>query len=179
MWIKKYNFTLLELMIYLAAFLVVSSLAFSLFFSGFDRGKKIREAAEDINRVASFGDRWRCAIRKAEEVKLDKERLVLYKSGKPFLYYELFNGGIWKSFESSKYWYLVLDGVKSCRFKSRKKSDFSVCSIDNTEIIESSDNENIWQVEIELKSRIKNGKIKPLFCFVAVLENPVMLVPGE
>lgn len=165
--IKKTYFTLIELLIYCGALTVVGTLSLSLYYAGLKNAKDIRTATEDINRVSNFGDCWREHIRNADEVKLIDGKLVFLKNSKPDLYYYFDDEIVWQRKKQDKPWQPVLLNVKDCRFSSRLDGDVKIVNQENNKVIIGKENPRIWQMEIELFSKNKKAKTKPLFFFIA------------
>lgn len=168
MWTKKQHFTLIELLIYMGALIVIGTLVLGLFYTGLQNAKSIRQSASDINRVSVFGDKWRKDIRNADEVEIVDGKLILSKDGESKIYYEFDQGTVWKRKEGDKFWKAVLLDVKSCCFSYRHDGDLEALNLENYQVLEGGDNPYVWQLEIELKSRNKKSKIKPRFYFIAV-----------
>ncbi len=56
---------LIDCMVYLALFLVISAVAFRVFYSCWDNAKNFRRSADEIAATLKIGDRWRTDVRTA------------------------------------------------------------------------------------------------------------------
>jgi hypothetical protein len=148
------GYILIEYLIYIAVLAVVMEVAFSAFYRYLDHSRDLNRASDDILRVLRVGELWRADIRQAvgpprviEEGGLSAceiphtNTLVVYLAGRGFVWRKQGEGAPRE----------VLQRVKTARII--KDTGRTLTS---------------WRWEIELATRKKVVRVKPLFTFEAV-----------
>ena len=153
------GYLLIEYLIYIAVLAVVMEVAFSAFYRCLDNSRDLARNSEDILRVLRVGEVWRADIRGAVAAPRiivegnvsaceipQTNNLIVYVSG---------NGSIWRK-QGEGAPREVLPRVKASRIL--KDSRQNVIS---------------WRWEIELATRKKVVRLRPLFSFEAVPGRPM------
>jgi hypothetical protein len=148
------GYLLIEYLIYIGVLAVVMGLAFSAFYRCLDNSRNLARQAEDVLRVLNTGELWRKDVREAVDPPRlisegDLTALEIPKRGHLVVY--LFDdGSIWRK-----------DGAAAPRdILGRVKNSRMI--EDRRERITS------WRWEIELATKKKAVRLRPLFTFQAV-----------
>jgi hypothetical protein len=149
--IRYRRFTLVEVLIYIAVLAVVTGLALSLFHRGFANSRNLRLAADDVLRISRLGDRWRERVRQAADFRLDQAEMSIVHSGGKTFFYKFADGAIKEKEGDAGQWRTLMANIKSCSFTEIKNPGFTT-----------------WELNVELRTRTPNAKVKPLFSFIAV-----------
>ena len=145
---------LVEVIVYIAVFVVVIGLALSAFYHFHMQSAYLRRNAEDITRTLKAGERWRDEIRNCSEVEIIAEpnaNILRLATEQREILYTFQEGKVWRKELPDGRWVAVLKDVKSSEFQS-----------------ETEDQVNSWKWELELASQQKIVRKKPLFSFMAV-----------
>ncbi|HXC98779.1 MAG TPA: hypothetical protein VN048_05515 [Verrucomicrobiae bacterium] len=146
---------LIDCMVYLAVFFVITGLALSIFYRCSDGSRLVGRTADDISSTVSAGERWRDDVRQAT-VPLRVEdfatgQLVTISTTNGAIRYRFSDGAVWRQNGDNAAWTSVLSRVKS-----------SSVTPDNRHRV------TAWRWEVELKPRQKFPRTLPLFTFEAV-----------
>jgi Tfp pilus assembly protein FimT len=146
------GFTLLEVLVYLAVLVVVVGCATMTCFECLHSATSIRQSADDVARALDLGERWRSDIRGATgPVQVTgagaaEECRVPMQAGE--VVYTFANGEIRRQAGPSAPNELWLANVKSSQIQSETRGHVLA-----------------WRWELELKSKRRDVKLRPLFTF--------------
>jgi type II secretory pathway component PulJ len=153
------GYLLIEYLIYIAVLAVVMEVAFSAFYRCLDNSRDLARNSEDILRVLRVGEVWRADIRGAVappriivEGNLSAceipqtNSLIVYLSG---------DGSVWRK-QGEAAPREVLPRVKASRILKDAHKDVTS-----------------WRWELELATRKKVVRLRPLFTFEAVPAHPM------
>jgi hypothetical protein len=146
---------LVECMVYLALLLLVLAGASVLFFRSWDTSLGLRRTMDDLSATLKAGERWRQDVRSAAEPPRsekteDGEYLFLpQKTG--VVVYCLRQEMLWRSTGENTPWNLLLGNIKSSRMLEDRRHQTAA-----------------WRWELELNTRRKSARLRPLFTFEAV-----------
>jgi len=148
---------LVDCLVYLAIWTVVVGLAFSAFYRCMSYSKNLARNADDIARALKAGERWRQDVRAASgpfklvawEAVVEQALHIPQKTNE--VIYLFIDGAVLRQGGTNAPWIPVLSGVKSSRMEQ-----------DERERLVS------WRWEVELKSKQKVARVRPLFTFQAV-----------
>jgi hypothetical protein len=145
---------LVDCMVYLALFFVVTGLAFSMFYRCFDNSRLVRRTADDIASTVSAGERWREDVRQTTSpLRVEASsagQVVVIPRSTGDIRYRFSDDTIWRQNGDNATWTLLLSRVKS-----------STMAPDHRHQVVA------WRWELELKPRQKYPHMLPLFTFEA------------
>ncbi len=146
---------LIDCMVYLALFFVITGLALSICYRCWDGSRLVGRIADDISSAANAGERWREDVRQAT-TPLHMEsstagQLVTISTTNGPIRYRFSDGAVWRQNGDNAAWLSVLPRVKSSRVTP-----------DNRRRVVA------WRWEVELQPRQKYPRMLPLFTFEAV-----------
>lgn len=153
------GFTLIECMVYIAAFLILSAVAMGSFFLCWDHSKALISGSDDIRSALLTGERWRADIRQATgsiaiETNASGE-VVKIPEGEQAIYYRFESGKIFRQVGTLNLPVLLLPTVKSSGMKQEIRGGVTACR---------------W--ELELVQRRKEIHTPLKFTFEAVPKAP-------
>jgi hypothetical protein len=146
---------ILECIVYLALVFLIVGLGYVAFYRGWDNSANLRLNAEQIARALTTGERWREDVRTATgPLRLEEstgEQVLHLPHGSGEVTYRAAQGGIWRQASGRAVSIEVLDRVNSSRMQLDQRR-----------------NVKAWRWELELGTREKKRRIKPLLTFEAV-----------
>jgi len=152
------GFTLIECLIYISVMAVILSIGLAAFYRCWDDNKAISRNSNDIIRTLKAGEIWRADVRAATGpiviITTNSEQLVRIPTGKRERVYSFANGEVRKQKDTDNSWQVILPSVKSSQMEIDKR-----------------DHVTAWRWEVELASKRKDAKVRPLFTFEAVPGN--------
>jgi hypothetical protein len=145
---------LAECLVYIAISAVLVGVGSMLFLRCMDTAKNCLRNADDITGALSVGERWRADLRRAIETpsacEPGRADFVIPVDGGHVVY--LFeNGAIWRSETGDATWARLLDRVETASWDSEKRK-FTTA----------------WHFDLEMQTKKKNARLRPLFSFVGV-----------
>jgi Tfp pilus assembly protein FimT len=144
--------TLIEVLVYMALFVVVVGFAVAAFFGCWDNTKKLRRDADDVARALDIGERWRADVRGAtgavELTAANGTEQFRIPAAAGDITYTSANGEIHRQAGSSGPETLWLANVKSSQMQSEARGSVAA-----------------WRWELELKSARREARTRPLFTF--------------
>ena len=150
---------LVECLVYLAVFFVVTGLAFAALHRTWLAHKALRHNAEDIVAALHAGERWRADIRRAtgpiEHHEENGMWIVRIPGADDSVFYLFSHGEVMRSTTNRLSEAVVLRNVKASEMTPDQRSQITA-----------------WCWELELKSSRPNAKTRPLFTFTAVAPHP-------
>jgi hypothetical protein len=148
------GYLLIEYMIYMGLAVVVIGVAFAAFYKFFDHSRDLSRNAEDIIRVLRVGELWRADIRNATAPPQlrTEEGLVACEmtSTNSRIAYVFADGAVWRQAGDDPP-RQVLPRVRASQMIQEQR-DAMTC----------------WRWELELQTRKKVVRVRPLFTFLAV-----------
>jgi Tfp pilus assembly protein FimT len=149
---REHGFTLIEMVVYMALFVVVVGCATRTFYDCWDNTKALRNNADDVARALEIGERWRADVRAATGVV----QLTATDGAEEFripapageVTYIFANGEIRRQAGSTDLNTLWLSNVKSSQMQSDARGHVAA-----------------WRWELELKPARKEARLRPLFTF--------------
>jgi len=143
---------LIELLVYMALFVVVAEFATMTFYHCLDDTSALRRGTEDIARALDAGERWRADVRGASgTVRLTvanetEECRIPARSGE--ITYTFANGEIHRQTGATTPGTVLLSNVKSSQMQSDARAGVAA-----------------WRWELELKPGRGESRMRPLFTF--------------
>jgi hypothetical protein len=140
---------LMECLVYMALLVVVLGLAFAAYYRCADNSKRLNQNVDDIVRALQAGERWRDDIRAALAVTSAEDSLRLVQS----------NATVDYVFGQNAVWRRAGDGAPLARFLPAVKASR----------MEKDERRHVtaWRWVVELNSREKSPRFRPLFTFEA------------
>jgi Tfp pilus assembly protein FimT len=152
---RRGGYLLVEYMIYIAVLAVVMGLAFGAFYRSLDNSRDLNRSTEDILRVLAAGEQWRADVRRAQTPpKLITEGPMTtceISTADGLVVYLFSQESVWRK-ESEQAPRQILPRVAR-----------------SSMIQDQSPRVTSWRWELELKTRRKQVRMRPLFTFEAVL----------
>jgi hypothetical protein len=146
---------LVECMVYVALFAVISGLAFAAFYRAEKNSRNLRYNSEDILRVIKAGEVWRKDIRRAtaplQLVEAPEAQILHIPQGTNEVLYAFREGEMLRRPTPAALWTRLVPKVKGSRMQLDRRQHLSA-----------------WRWEVELKSEQKVARVKPLFTFQTV-----------
>jgi hypothetical protein len=146
---------LIDCLVYLAVFFLVTGLALSVFYRCWDGSRLVGRTAGDISSAANAGERWREDVRQATTpLRVEDSttgQLVTISTATGAIRYRFSDGTVWRQSGDNATWTSALPRVKSSRMTP-----------DNRRRVIA------WRWEVELQPRQKYPRTLPLFTFEAV-----------
>ena len=146
---------LIEAIVYMGLFLLITGLASAAFFRILDTSKHLRRAAQDIGLALTAGERWRADVRAATGPPQltdegDGQVLALPQGGR-VVHYVLEGGTVMRQAGTNAPWLKVLAGLREAKLYRDQQA--GVVS---------------WRWELELGGPLKTPRLQPRFTFQAV-----------
>ncbi|MDB6025071.1 MAG: hypothetical protein JWM68_1294 [Verrucomicrobiales bacterium] len=142
---------LIECLVYFALLFVIIGLAFTAYERTQLTSLQLKKNTEDIVASLRAGERWRDDIRAAtNDPSIEKETVHIQQTSGEVIYV-FREGTVLRRGVSSPQWTPVLRGVKT-----------------SSMIQDVGSNVTSWRWELELKTKEKSPRVKPLFTFQAV-----------
>ncbi len=148
--------TLVECIIYIGVLALIMSLAYNAFYRYLDYSRSLRRNAEDIIRALKAGERWRADVRAASgpvrvEMENHAQALRIPQTNDEVIYLFTAAGDIWRLTQNAPLGQPLLENVKASNMMADPRSRLTV-----------------WRWEVELISRKRDLRLRPLFTFEAV-----------
>jgi hypothetical protein len=149
---SEHGTSLIELLVYMALFVVVVGFATAAFFDCWSSTKILHRDADDIARALDIGERWRADVRGAtgvvQSIVVNGAEQLRVPTATGEVTYIFANGTIRRRDGSAGPDTLWLSDVKSSQMKAGARGRVTA-----------------WRWELELKSARKEGRMQPLFTF--------------
>jgi hypothetical protein len=156
---REAGITLVECIVYIAVFLILSAVATGAFYLSWDHSKALISATDDISAALRAGERWRTDVRVASgEIRVKKtlsETVVTIPEGDKEIEYHLSAGELRRQAGSDGFSALLLPRVVSSEM-----------------IPEVRDGIWAWRWELEVAQQRKETHIPLLFTFEAAQKTP-------
>ncbi len=151
---KRNKFTLVELLVYMAVFSVFSTIAYKTFTVGHHNSQNIIRITDDILRISHIGDIWRKEFKKADNVEVKNNTMIISYKDNTTIIYSHKNNQLLKS-KNEKANRILASNIKSIEFKK----------LDTLNI-------KAYEMNIELHTTSNEiSKICPLFSFIGTRGN--------
>jgi hypothetical protein len=149
---RRCGIVLIDLIFYVSLLAVVLILMAVVFDQFLRQTGQLRRNISDIERAMQAGERWRADVRKATGDLVIENDSATIPQAKGQVVYSL-GSVVKRRGANSEIWETALTGVKASRMEAERRAHASG-----------------WRWDIELESRRKNAKVRPLFTFMAVPE---------
>jgi hypothetical protein len=145
-------FSLLECLVYLAAFFIVLGVAVAAYHEMDSQSRAFTRNSADIVRTTQAGERWREDVRHATNIALLQNAQEFRFAGPTGTVTYLFRDGVvWRQGVGEKQPMPFLSQVKSSVMKADARRQVIA-----------------WQWDVELQTKRTNAVVRPLFTFLAV-----------
>jgi hypothetical protein len=145
---------LVECLVYIAGFFLITGLAFAAYYRSLDNSRGLRHNADDIVRALKAGERWRADVRSARGPlaleQIDDEQALRIPQASGEIVYLFSQGAVWRKTPAEPVPVISLDGVKGSRMLMEARGEVTA-----------------WRWELELRTRQKVVRLRPLFTFIA------------
>jgi hypothetical protein len=150
----RLGYLLLECLVYIAVFAVITGLGLATFYLCWDNSKALRYATDDIAAALRAGERWRADVRGATgQITVENTvtgELLRIPHGTNEVIYRFNAGEIHRQLASSGFAAPMLTAVKASQMMVDRRGPVSA-----------------WRWELELKSRHKETRLPLQFTFEA------------
>jgi hypothetical protein len=147
--------SLIEVLVYMAIFVLVVGFAVGACFECWDNTKALRRDADDVARALDIGERWRADVRGAtgavELTAANGSEQLRIPAAAGDIIYTCATGELRRQAGSTAPGTLWLANVKSSKIQSDARGNIAA-----------------WRWELELKSARRDPQMRPLFTFEAV-----------
>ena len=154
---RQRGMMLVECLIYLAISSILVGLGIALYLRCLDSATNLERNADDIAGALSVGERWRKDLREATaEPRLsstNSPELVIPQTNGSVVY-RFADGTIWRHQPLEYGWSRLLDRVASATWNAESRTHVTA-----------------WHLDIELKTRKRHARVRPLFSFIGVAAN--------
>jgi hypothetical protein len=156
------GYLLIEALVYIAVIVALLGAGYAAMYRCVDSSIALRRNADDITGALHAGERWRADVRTATSQprveNTDAGQLLYLEGARGTVVYRFTTNAVFRSVSGGP-WAHVLEHVKA-----------SVMAPDKRE------NVTAWRWELEIQPRakgsVKPGRVRPLFTFLAVPEQP-------
>lgn len=153
--LRARGISLIECLVYVGVFFLVSALAFSVFYRTLESSRMVSRAANDIAAALRTGERWRQDVRAAAaapRVENGADGQVLILPGRAGAVRYRVNGDtLSRQANDAAGWTPLLTGILSSRMEPDQRARVTA-----------------WRWELQLKPHRKSPHVLPLFTFAAV-----------
>jgi hypothetical protein len=151
---KRSGYFLIECLMYIAVLALILGIALSAFYRCLDNSRDLARSSDDILRVLRVGEGWRADIRQATTtpkiVSADPLTAFEIPTAKGLIVYAFGDGAVWRK-QGDAEPHQLLPRVKACAMLE-----------DHRQRVAS------WRWELELTTKKKQVRVRPLFTFEAV-----------
>ena len=153
--LRARGFSLIECLVYIGVFFLVSALAFSVYYRTLDSSRLVSRTVDDIAPAVRIGERWRQDVRAATaaprlENGADGQVLVIPGQAGA-VRYRVNGGALSRRADDAAGWTPLLTGIMSSRMEPDQRARVAA-----------------WRWELELNPRRHSSRMRPLFTFEAV-----------
>jgi hypothetical protein len=150
-------FTIIECMVYSGVYVLLLGLAFFAFYRCFDNLKNLRRTSDDITRAVHAGETWRGDVRAASApIQLNEaEQTLRIQCGNREVSYRFADGQVFRKPSADAPWTVLLGKVQRSEMQSDRRARVTA-----------------WRWDLELQTKQKTVRVKPLFTFVAAPPQP-------
>src|SRR5882724_2409579 len=151
---SPFAYLMIECLVYIGVVFALLGAGYAAMYRCIDNSVALRRSADDITRSLRAGERWRADVRSANAaIRLDKsgaEQVLQIPTEHGDIAYWFLTNAVFRH-SANHPWSQILSDVKSASVESETRQDLTV-----------------WRWELELESRAKAGRVKPLFTFIGV-----------
>jgi len=138
--------------VYAGVYLLVLGLAFFAFYRCVDNMRNVRRNSDDITRAVHAGEVWRGDVRAATApIQFNEsEQTLRIKRGDREISYRFTDAQIFRKTGADAPWTVLLAKVQHSEMQTDRRTHVTA-----------------WRWDVELQTKQKNVRVKPLFTFVA------------
>lgn len=148
------GYLLVEALAYIGVVFVVLGVGYAAMYKCVDNSVALRRSAEDFTGAMHAGERWRSDVRNAGKVIQVEEtsdgRMVRFEGINTKVTYRFAEGAVYRQ-ENAGGWARLVSNVRGSTMEVDKRQQVTA-----------------WRWNLELNTRVRNSKIRPLFTFEAV-----------
>jgi len=152
-----FAYLMIECLVYIGLVFALLGVGYAAMYRCIKESVALRQSADDIIKCLHAGERWRADVRLAKgPLSLQpsgSEQLLIIPTQQGELTYRFGADGVYRK-AAGHPWSRILSEIKSATVESEPRQDLTV-----------------WRWELELQTRTKSQRVRPLFTFIAV--------PGE
>jgi hypothetical protein len=151
------GFTVIECLVYSGVYLVLLGLAFFAFYRCVDNMRNVHRNSDDITHAVHAGEIWRGDVRAATkpiEFSEAEQTLQIQHSDRE-ISYRFADAQIFRKTGTDAPWTVLLAKVQRSEMQTDRRTQVTA-----------------WRWDLELQTKQKNVRVKPLFTFVATPPQP-------
>jgi hypothetical protein len=156
---KQTGVMLVECIVYIAVFLILSSVATGAFYLSWDHSKVLISATDDITAALQAGERWRADVRAASgTIRVEKTpsvQVVSIPEGEKEIVYRFSSGDVRRQVGTGGFSALLLPRVVSSEMTLDRRGDVRA-----------------WRWELQVAQRRRETHLPLLFTFEAAQKTP-------
>ncbi len=156
--VRQRAFTIVEALVYIGVSVLLLGIGTAAMYRCIDSSMTLRRSADDISRALHIGERWRADVRAAlGPVKLEDlsgERVLSLPGAQRDITYRFGERSVSRRVNSGP-WVQVMTNIHSSVIEPDRRSKLIA-----------------WRWELELQTKAKAGRVRPLFTFLAVSARP-------
>lgn len=144
-------------MVYSGVCMVLLGVAFVAFYRSFENMKQLYRASEDITRTVHAGEVWRADVRAASrpiEFNHAEQTLRIPRADREVIY-RFTDGQVFRKSKADAPWTVLLANVARSEMQTERRTQVTA-----------------WRWEVELLTKKKNTRVRPLFTFLAAAPQP-------
>jgi hypothetical protein len=150
------GYLLTEVLVYISVVMMILGVGYIAMYRSIQSSLMLRRGADDIARALSVGELWRADARRANVLRTEEtpDGVVIYMDGADRTNAWRHSGMVVMRRVGEGHWVRVFDNAKG----------FSIVEDPRREVTP-------WRLELELATRSKAARTRPLFTFIAIPEN--------
>ena len=155
--LQQRGFTIIECVVYAGVYALLMGLAFFAFYRCFDNLRHVRRTSDDITRAVHAGEVWRGDIRAATApIQFNAaDQTLRVRCGDREIAYRFAEAQVLRQSSSDAPWTVLLAKVQRSEMQSDRRARVTA-----------------WRWDLELQTKQKTVRVKPLFTFVAAPPQP-------
>jgi hypothetical protein len=154
---STHGVTLIECMVYSGVYVLLMGLAFFALYRCFDNLRNLNRTSDDITRAVNAGEAWRGDVRAATApIQFDEaEQTLRIPRGDREIAYRFADAQVLRRGSTNAPWTVLLAKVQRSEMQADRRSRVTA-----------------WHWDLELQTKQKTVRVKPLFTFVAAPPPP-------
>jgi len=148
------GYMLIEALVYIGVSFLLLGIGFTAMYRCIDSSVGLRRSADDLTSALHAGERWRADVRATvRPIKLENsatEQVLHLPGRRTEIFYRYADGTVFRRVGSGA-WTQLLTNINSTTVQAEPRQNLMV-----------------WRWELELKTRAKASRVRPLFTFMAM-----------
>lgn len=157
---RRRGIMLVECLVYFGVSIVLVGLGIALYLRCLDSATNLERNADDIAGSLQLGERWRADLRLAiaePRISSDTNGDFVIPLANGSVTYRFSQGAFWRQRSDEAGWTRLLDRVVSANWSDEVRTHVTA-----------------WRLDLELRTRKHDARIRPLFSFIGVAGHPAI-----